>query len=324
MKEYTKLTLRDRCLIKIGIDNRETPAKIAKKMGRDRSTISREISKNGGIMWYSPEQAHANSLKSNKKGYSKINENQQLKDYIVSKVKLSWSPEVIAGRWKLESHGIEVSHESIYSWIYSDPMKQEKLFSYLPRRKKKRGIFIRKSINSDKNKQSINVRPEAVNSRSRVGDWEADLVFQKGNQSANFLTAIERKTRFAFVIKNASKKSRDINLAIGNLKQNHSIKTLTLDNGSEFSEYSEYGVDTYFCDPGSPWQKGAIEHLNGMVRRRINRKIPIDQVDQDLIDKVVDDLNNMPRKILGYLTPQEAISESRMKLAQPAIEASLL
>ena len=321
MKVYRKLSLQDRCLIKIGIDNRESPGKIAKKMERNRSVIKKEINKNGGSLWYDPIKAHYRASISNKIGYSKISQNEALKNYIISKLKIDWSPVIIAGRWCMENDSVKITSESIYTWIYSDEMKGEKLFSYLSRRKKKRGMIVRKSINKDINKKSINSRPEEVNNRSRIGDWEADLVFQQGNQSANFLTAIERKTRFVAVIKHESKNSEGVTFTIKKLEKEHGIKTLTLDNGSEFSKWGEYATDTFFCDPGSPWQKGAIEQFNGMLRRKIDYRVPMNEISQNFIDKIVDDLNNTPRKVLGFLTPNEALKESRMKIAQPAIEA---
>lgn len=321
MKEYNKLSFRDRCLIEIGIDSRLNRSQIAIKIGKCRSVVNREIQRNGGLFLYNAEKAHALSLKSGKTDYSKINKDEEMQSYIRCKIKDGWSPQVIAGRWNLQNNHINISHESIYSWIYSNSIKKEKLFLHLPLRKKKRGRFIRKSIKNNVDKKLINTRPEEVNNRSRIGDWEIDLVFQQGNQSANFLTAIDRKTRFAQIIKNESKKSDDIALVVQRLQSEYDIKTITTDNGTEFSKYSEFKVDTYFCNPGSPWQKGAIEHFNGMIRRKIDYRTPMNSIDQKSIDKVVENLNNMPRKILGFLTPKEAINQSRVKLAQPAIEA---
>lgn len=182
-------------------------------------------------------------------------------------------------------------------------------------------MVVRKSMPKDLNKKSINLRDPEISNRTYVGHWEADLVFQQGNQSANFLTVIERKTRFIQIIKHTSKHSELIASSIKKLEKKYKIKTLTLDNGSEFSKYKEYESDTYFCNPGSPWQKGSIEHLNGMIRRKIDYRIPIDKISKNFVKKVVNDLNDMPRKILGFLTPREAFRESRMKLAQPAMEA---
>lgn len=110
MKEYRKITLRDRCLIKIGIDNRQSPGLIAKKMERNRSVIAREIEKNGGLLWYDPAKAHEKSLKSNKAGYSKINRNKKMREYIILKIMLGWSPVIIAGKWNLENRLNKITH----------------------------------------------------------------------------------------------------------------------------------------------------------------------------------------------------------------------
>lgn len=321
MKEYNKLTIMDRYVIKLGIDNRESLPKIAQKLGRHRSVITREINKNGGKLWYDPVKAQKESKPSYKTGYSKIDKTDVLKAYVIEKIKIGWSPVVVAGRWNMENRDVKISPESIYEWIYSDKTKHEKLYIYLPRRKKKRGMVVRKSLIKDQNKKLIDARPEEVNQRSRFGDWEADLVFQRGDQSANFLTAIERTTRFTCVIKHETKSSEAIGRSIKKIEQKYDIKTLTLDNGSEFAKHAEYASDTYFCNPGSPWQKGAIEHFNGMLRRRIDYRIPMGNISQDFIDQIVEALNNMPRKILGFLTPKEAIDMSRVKLARPATEA---
>lgn len=320
MRVYSKLNFRNRCLIKLGIDNRESVGKIAKKLERNRSVIRNEINKNGGLLWYDPVKAHDKASTSNKLGYSKINRNKSLKNYIISKLKVSWSPVVIAGRWNIENNS-KITAESIYTWIYSKENRAEKLYLLLPRRKKKRGMVVRRSISQNSNKKSIKSRPEEVNNRARIGDWEADLVFQQGNQSASFLTAIERKTRFANVKKHESKKSANITASIKQLNAIFDFKTLTIDNGSEFAGYEEYATDTYFCNPGSPWQKGTIEHFNGMLRRRIDYRVPMNDINQKIIDDIVEELNNMPRKILGFLTPAEAFRESRMKIALPATEA---
>ena len=318
MKEYRKLDLMDRYHIKIAIENRVEVAKIAKTLERNRSVITREINKNGGIMWYDPAKAQIKADASHKAGYSKIERNLNLKTYIILKIKIGWSPVVIAGRWNIENNKVKITAESIYEWIYSDKMKSERLYLSLPRRKKKRGLFVRKSIQQQSNKKLLKDRPEEINTRSCYGDFEMDLVFQKGNGSANFLTLVDRKTRVINVVKNESKQAESMSEVIKKQVQKFNIRSLTTDNGSEFARHQSYTVDTYFCEPGKPWQKGSIEHFNGMLRRRIDYRIPMEEITQDFIDQIVDEINNMPRKILGFLTPYEAMS--RMKSARPAAE----
>jgi IS30 family transposase len=311
MKEYTKLELRDRFVIKLGIDNRESLSTIAKKLERSTSVVTREVAKNGGKLWYEPIKAHEKASISCKIGYSKIDSHMELRDYVVSKVKDGWSPVVIAGRWNMEKKSPSITAESIYEWIYSDKMKPQKLYLCLPRKKRKRGMVVRKTLVKDHDKQSISSRPDEVNQRLRIGDWEADLVFQKGNAGANFLTAVDRLSRFAHVIKHETKNAEVVGNSIKKIEQMYGVITLTLDNGSEFARYKTYNSSVYFCNPGSPWQKGAIEHFNGMLRRKIDYRIPLDSIAQEYIDEIVDKMNNTPRKILKFMTPAEVFKQSR-------------
>jgi transposase, IS30 family len=321
MKEYIKLDRMDRFVIKAGVDRRESFSGIARTVGKHRSVIMREIKKYGGRFWYNPEKAHERAMKSSKKGYCKIENHPKIKLYIIDKLKQRWSPQVIAGVMRKEKHKITVSSEAIYQWIYSEKMRDEKLYQYLPIRKKKRGLSVRRTIPKDSTKKLITQRPIGANERSRVGDWEGDLVFQKGNQSANLLTLIDRKTRYAVIVKHSSKHAETITKTIQTLEKKLPMKTLTLDNGTEFSNHQNFSTDTYFCHPGSPWEKGSIEHLNKMVRSVLDYRKPIEKITQDELDAVVNHLNNVPRKILGFLSPAQAFWGSRVKLAGPDMEA---
>lgn len=318
MKEYRKLDEMDRYHIKIAINNREEISKIAKTLERDRSVVTREINKNGGRMWYDPARAQVKAGVSHKVGFSKIDKNLELKEYIILKIKLGWSPVVIAGRWNMKKLNLTITPESIYDWVYYGKMKGEKLYLYLPRHKKNRGMVVRKTIQQLPDKKLIKDRPEAINARLYYGDFEMDLVFQKGNGSANFLTLIDRRTRVINIVKNESKQADAMSEVIKKQIQKFDIRSLTTDNGSEFARHQTYPVDTYFCEPGKPWQKGAIEHFNGMLRRRLDYRISMEEITQEFLDEIVDEINNMPRKILGFLTPYEAMS--RMKSARPAAE----
>jgi transposase, IS30 family len=321
MKEYIKLDRSDRFVIRAGINRRESSSDIARTIGKHRSVITREINKYGGRFWYDPEKAHQRAIESNKKGYCKIEANPELKMYIIEKLKQRWSPQVIAGVMKREKRTIRVSAEAIYQWIYSEEMKDEKLYQHLPSRKKKRGLAVRKTIQKDSAKKLITQRPKEANERVRIGDWEGDLVFQKGNQSANILTLIDRKTRYVVIAKNDSKHADVVGKTIQTLEKKLPMKTLTLDNGTEFSNHQSFATDTYFCHPGSPWEKGSIEHLNKMVRIVVDYRKPIEEITQEKLDAVAYHLNNMPRKILGFLSPAQAFEESRVKLAWPDMEA---
>lgn len=313
MKKYSKLTEIDRYNIEEGIKKNSSRGSIARSIGRYTSVVSREIRKNGGYLGYYKEEAQKKAAESKKKGYLKIEKHEILREYIITKLKTKWAPEVIAGRWKLDNPGEKsISSESIYTWIHCDKTKDLKLYQYLPRMKKTRVRRRQKVKAFNENKVSVRERSHEINERKDFGHYEADLVFQQGNGSQNILTAIDRKTRFAKIIKCESKHAEVVAKGIRMIQSNMlcPVKSITFDNGSEFSKHKELGVPTYFCDPASPWQKGSIEHFNGIVRRHLDYRVPIETVTQDLLDSIADSINSIPRKILGYLTPYEALKNS--------------
>jgi IS30 family transposase len=308
MRKYTRITEQERCLIEIGIRQGKSIRAIARRLDRPAKTISAEIKRNGGYLGYYAVKAHHERRQSNKKGYSKIDSNLLLINYIKEKLKEKWSPEVIAGRWNKKKKGQKISHESIYVWIYKQP---NDLYSYLARSKKKRGLRPQRSKSNIPDRVSIHQRPEAINGRTEAGHYEGDLVFQQGNGSQNILTVVERKSRMVIFKKNDSKHSDVVVGALRDvqLKSKYPMKSLTLDNGTEFTRHANLKMTTYFCDPGSPWQKGSVENMNGILRRYIDYRIDANIIDQEMLDSVANMINNKPRKILGFLTPNEVISQ---------------
>jgi len=304
MKNYNRLTEQDRCMIENGIRKRMSIGSIACSIDRNKSTVSREINKNGGIFKYYAPKSQYKRVRSNRLGQSKIDSSQALKQYVLRKLKLGWSPKVIAGRWNMENDGIKISHETIYTWIYEI---DNNLYLLLSRKKKKRGLKPQRNKSKIKDRISIHQRPCFIGDRSELGHWEGDLAFQKGNRSQNITTLVERKTRLTIFIKNESKHS---NVVIKNIKNvqnklSKAMKTITFDNGSEFALHRHIGIDTYFCDPGSPWQKGAVENANGILRKLLDYRTNASQITQDTLNLIAKKLNNTPREILGFLTPME-------------------
>jgi transposase, IS30 family len=306
MKHYTRITEQERYLIEKGIREGRSRRAIGKIIDRPTKTVCEEIKRNGGYLGYYAAKAHHERFKSNRDGCSKIDANKFLTQYIREKLKERWSPEVIAGRWNKESIDCKITHESIYTWIYK---QSDDLYLSLPRKKKKRGLRPRKSKSKIPNRTSIHTRPVTINDRSEVGHYESDLVFQQGNQSQNILTVVERKSRMIILRKNQSKRTEVVIEALKTiqLKSEYAINSITFDNGSEFVNHSDLGVDTYFCDPGSPWQKGAIENANGILRRHLDYRTDANDIDQQMLDSIANAINNKPRKILGFLTPNEVI-----------------
>lgn len=312
MQEYHQLQFQERYKIFQGLKQGMSHRSIAREIGRDSSTVSREIKRNSDKkgFYYYPEDAHANSKKRKAKHGSKITRNSELNMCVIKWLKKGWSPIAIAGRWTIENPTRSITDETIYQFVYRSENKALELHKFLRRRKAKRGIIRKsKSVGGILNRTSIHERPKSINQRVEVGDFEADLIFYKGSQSVNVLTAIDRKTRFAFMIKNDSKHSEEIVEKMSD-KLGKIAKSITFDNGKEFGLHSRlterHGIKTYFCDPGAPWQKGGIEHFNGMTRQFIPFEVPFYAVTQEELDAVAFSVNHMPRQSLNFLTACEA------------------
>lgn len=307
MNNYTRLTEKERLLIEMYVRENRGIREIGRLVGRCGKTISLEIQRNGGYLRYYAPQAHANRVISNREGYSKISENPQLESYIRSRLQERWAPEIIAGKWNLENQDLTISYEAIYQWVYN---QAGDLYKLLPRQKKIRGLKPQRSKSKIPNRVSIHTRPNAINNRSELGHWECDLVFQQGNQSQNILSAIERKTRLVVLKKNQSKHSEIVIKALQDVQSNseYPMKTMTFDNGNEFAMHEKLEIPTYFCDPAAPYQKGSIENINGIIRRYVDYRLDANNITQEMLDSVAEKLNNKPRKILGFLTPNEMMA----------------
>jgi IS30 family transposase len=250
------------------------------------------------------------------KNKPKIDRDGHLKNYIVEKlIKERWSPRTIAGAWRLENPDTKISTEAIYQWIYSEEGEKLSLKKSLVRARKKRGFSPRSRKSKIKNRVSIHRRPDRINQRSEFGHYECDLIFNSGSQSKNVCTLIERVTRHATLIRNESKHSKTV---IGSLIEQIQatgmfIKSITFDNGSEFGDHTqlnELGIETYFCDPGTPSQKGSIENLNGVLRRYLPFEQDAQEITSDRVADAAIKVNNMPRAILGFKTSIDAYNQA--------------
>jgi IS30 family transposase len=217
-----------------------------------------------------------------------------------------------------------ISYESIYRSIYWRSWSfKETLHRLLPRKKHRRG---RRSRNGRWSKMaiwdrvSIHDRPAVVDTRARLGDWEADLMsFAKPGQF--LLVAQERKSRRALLVRQEVKTSQAVADQLSTLVQQmppHAFRSMTFDNGQEFSKHyllsRRFGIETWFCDTHSPWQKGGIENAIGRLRRRLPRRIDLDALPQTDLVNVLDHYNDTPRKCLGFKTPHEVFWEHAVAL----------
>jgi len=309
-----QLTAANRGAIEVLLHKDFSLIEIAKEVGVDKSTISREIKNRSTPTGYFANIAQIDyeSKRSNCRRKRKLS-NSRYRNYVIEKIKIGWSPEQIAGRLNKLEDGLKmkIHHETIYKFIYEDKICiEEKMYQYLRYGRKKRKKQTGRSVKKSKipNRVSISKRSKIVDKRTEIGHWEGDSVIYPNLKAIN--TVNELKTGYVIFTKLNRKTAKlTANAMTQALKKNYS-KTLTLDNGTEFT-YHEYvkhnaKVKTYFCHPYSSWERGANENCNMLLRGYLPKKYNIDKLKQCELDEIAEELNNRPRKRLGYKTPAEA------------------
>jgi len=310
----------DRKVIEILLKRGESQTEISKGLGVHKSTISREINNRSTPNGYFADIAqldYESNRETTRKNARKIM-HSKTRNYILSKLEIGWSPEQISGKMEKDCREDRVCHETIYSFIYDESYcRREKLYQYLRRGKKKRTKWKGRSTKKSKipNRISISNRPEVVNERSEFGHWEGDSVIYPNKKAIN--TVNELKTGLVEFTK-LERKTADLTAkAMINKLKDYEAKTLTLDNGTEFTNHEEVakeiGLVTYFCHPYSSWERGANENANGLLRGYLPKRYNIDELTQEDLDDIATELNNRPRKRLGYMTPAEAYQQELIK-----------
>ena len=228
-------------------------------------------------------------------------------------IRLDWSPEQISGRLKAE-HDMQVSHEWIYQHILADKLTGGTLHKHLRCQKKRRkryGSYDRRG--KLPNRVSIDARPEIVDQRERLGDWEIDTIIAKGQQNA-LLSLTERKSRLALLRKISRRTAQAVKLASLHLLDplDRPVHTITADNGKEFAHHEliaqHLQADFYFAHPYAAWERGANENMNGLVRQYFPKDTDFASVSDEEVDLVIQKLNMRPRKSLDFKTPFEVFS----------------
>lgn len=310
---HTKLSAQERDMIAVWIGGGIKLREIARRLNRSVSTISDEAKRNDYQGYY--VAIHAQSAADERKAQARKRHPLKDKDtyaYVFEKLESGWSPEEIAGRLKRKYGETVICHETIYRFIYARENKEKKLFEYLPRKQKKRkrqsGRKVHKSHISER--VSIHQRPEDINQRKVFGHWEGDTVEGKGKKDGVH-TEAERVSRLFAAVKVGAITSEMAVVAqkkIFALLPEHARKSTTLDNGKEnhlHMELKTLNMDTYFADPYSSWQRGTNEYHNGLLRRYLPKGTSFAELKQEDLDDMVWEINNRPRKCLGYQTPQE-------------------
>lgn len=293
--------------------------------------MGREITRNSfkGVYYVA---IHAQNISAQRKSFAGKRHPLKNKDvfaWIIKRMVRGWSPEQIAGRMKLvfpKDPEMRITPETIYRFIYSERFKNRKFWEYLPRNHKKRRKWHGRSVKrgSIPHRISIHERPEVVGLKTEFGHFEGDSVEGLGHTNGVH-TEVERVSRKYFVQLVESINSEDAikaQLKIFERLPDSARKSTTLDNGRENHLHDRLwslGMQTYFADPYSSWQRGTNEYHNGLFRRYFPKKTNFKHVTQEEIDGVVEEMNNRPRKCLGYYTPNEVFL-SRLNNTRVAIQ----
>lgn len=354
---YRHLTLDDRIEIERLHETHMPAAEIARRLGVHRSTIGRELARGA----WQPERDHANlrpylrnrldtrgprprlylggqaqlhadtraarSHQPYRMGYDR------LVDWVISALRRGWTPEEIAGRLPVEfpdDDRMRVSAETLYAWIYHPRQRHRELWQYLPRGQKRRRRRHGRKAHSERIKwrTSIHARPALVEDRIEFGHWESDSVL--GLRGTGGLhTTVERRTRYLQAVKIpqiAAEPTLNAQLAVYCALPAHAVRSVTADNGSEFAFHYKLAdtlaIPTYFADPYSAWQRGTNEHFNGRIRKYLPKGTSFEDLTQTELDEIVTEINNRPRKILGWATPAAVFQELSSNQTTPCCTPS--
>jgi IS30 family transposase len=296
MSLYTHLSAKERQQIEFFITNKYSARAVARELNRSHKTISRELKRFKVYSWVAADRQYK-ELRFGKPG--KIAVNEWLQKHIEDRLNGKWSPEQISGRLKYQENDIYVSFKTIYNYVNND-MRLKKLLPNYDRRWIYRNL---KAVNErHKTLPSVHDRDDSCERKS----WEADLV-RFGKNIENITTLFNRKSKLVRLVKNKNGKAETV---LGGIKRYaKEIKILTMDRGPEFimpEWFYDNGIDPYYCDAMSPGQKGGCENTNRRIRRWLPKKTKIELVDQLEIDIIAEEMNNTPRKSLGFRTPAEA------------------
>jgi IS30 family transposase len=311
---YCQITAAERYTL--GLLRRQglTPAAIAGILGRHRSTIGRELRRNRTRHDGSYRPQLAQWYATGRRSCSHRNRRFTAADWtrVQSLVREDWSPEQVAGRLRLAGV-LAISHETIYRYLWADKAAGGTLYTHLrgarKQRRKRYGSY--DSRGRLAGKRPITARPTAVETRHQLGHWEADTVLGAGQAGACVFSMVERKTGYVVLGKLRQRIAVAVNQRAQRLiqAQPHPVRTITVDNGTEFHDYAALeratGTRFSFATPHHAWERGTNENTNGLLRQYLPKRQSMTQITQQHCNRIAAKLNRRPRKRLGYRTPEE-------------------
>jgi IS30 family transposase len=318
-----RLSLDDRVEIQLGLGQRETYQQIAERIGRNKSSVWREVNRNGGRDAYKAMNAHrAADVLARRPKPTKLASNPRLRHRVIRDLEALWSPQQIAERLRQdfgEDVTMHISHETIYRSLYVQGRGElrKELHRCLrtgraTRKRQGRGVQGARISNM----VSISERPAEADDRAVPGHWEGDLIIGKLNRS-QIGTLVERTTRFVLLLHlpngGNAEAVRDAMAAKITELPEQLRRSITWDQGKEMAEHASFtvatGVPVYFCDPHSPWQRGSNENTNGLLRQWFPKGTDLSDVTAADLDRVAELLNGRPRQTLDWHTPAEKLTE---------------
>jgi transposase, IS30 family len=316
MKRYTHLNLVERAQVEILRSKGYSLRDIGKVLNRNSGTVCRELKRKVNGKYVARKAHHKAYVKRKYSKYQgmKIREDMKLEQYITKYLKHGWSPEQISGRISEECLLPVVSHTTIYSWLRS--IHGRKLEAELRKLKKKRTKTARKKVVQLEGRVFIDERPKSIDTREYFGDWEGDFIVSGKGSKATLLVLHERKSRYIIVRKVKHKTTKEVeDTLVDMIKPLTHFKSLTLDNDVSFVHHKKISEDLkaplFFCHPYASWEKGGVENSNLYLRRWIPKGSDISQWSDEEIRDIELWMNSLPRKVLGWHTPQEVMVENK-------------
>ena len=320
-----QLSKQEREEISRGLARGESFRAIGAAIGRSHTTVAREVGRNGGRECYRAHGAEEAAWdRARRPKRAKLAINQRLREVVAEKLELDWSPEQVSAwlrRTYRDDPGMQVSHETIYLslFVQSRGALRRELCAQL-----RTGRRTRRPRSQGRTEQGrgklremvmISERPAEVEDRAVPGHWEGDLLI--GSGASGIATLVERTSRYTQLVAlpggyRAEPVRAALAKSIGSLPS-QLRRSLTWDQGKEMAEHAQFtvdsGVQVYFCDPNSPWQRGTNENTNGLLRQYFPRRTNLRAVSQEQLDAVATRLNGRPRKTLGWMTPAERFAQ---------------